>query len=73
MPRDIVLSNKICGKEGGKGVFGVRAFVFLSSCYTRWSPAFLETADHRPAERKQRINSFARAHSFALPIKLSLS
>ena len=45
------------GEEEGRGTFGVMVFVFPSHCYTWWSPAFLEMAEHLPAHGKEWMNS----------------
>lgn len=48
-------------KPGGRGrkggMFGVMTFVFPSNCQRRWSPAFLEIAEHPPAHGKWWMNS----------------
>ena len=71
---DVILSNKIWGKER---TFRVLVFVFPSKHYAWWSPAFLEMAEHLPANGKYWINSlfyFACTRiAVALLIKLSLS
>ena len=58
----IMLSNKSWAKKKEAMVF-----VFLSHHYTWWSPAFLEMAEHLPADAKQWMNSlfcFACVRSF---------
>ena len=69
---------KAGGRRGKAGTIGAMAFVFPSHRYAWWSPAFLEVAEHLPANGKRRMNSlfcFALLVrvAFALPIKLSLS
>jgi len=45
------------GKKEAGGHFGMMAFVFPSNRYPWWSPAFLEVAEHWPADGKWWINS----------------
>ena len=60
------------GKKEERGMFGVMAFVIPSNRCMWQSPAFLETAEHLPANGKQWTNSllfFAWEHSFCLPCR----
>jgi len=48
-----MLNNRGCGKKKQWGTHSeLGGFVFLRNCYTRWSPAFLEMAEHLPAREK---------------------
>ena len=80
--RDIPHHMASCSayKAGGRrrkgGTFGVMAFVFPIHRYTWWSPAFLEMAEHLPANGSSEwIPCFVllACTAFALPIKLSLT
>ena len=76
MPYDAVLSNNSWGEEEEGGTFRVTSSAFPSHHYVWWSSAFLETAEHLPADGRWWMNSSlcsACTCSFALPIKLSLS
>ena len=48
---------KARGRRRKWGMFGVMVFVFTGNHYTWWSPAFLEVAEHLPADGKRRMNS----------------
>ena len=55
-------------RRKGGDTFGVMAFVLPSNCQAWWSPAFLEMAEHLPADGKWWMNSllcFACACGFS--------
>ncbi|XP_064028964.1 uncharacterized protein LOC135190985 isoform X2 [Pogoniulus pusillus] len=55
MPYDVMLSIQSWRKKKEGGMFGVTAFVLPSNCSLWWSPAFLDMAEHLPADVKEKI------------------
>lgn len=69
---DTVLRTETAGRrQKGRWNFRVMPPVFQSHHFL-WGPAFLDVAEHQPANGKQRINSLF-SFAFALPTQLPLS